>query len=80
MTLPVRSESREKHDLIEGARDSLRRAKDLLKTLKSSFPMADNDDLRRALKRSVKQVKKAIAEADQLAKEWMDRVERVTDD
>jgi len=42
--------------------------------------VTDNDDLRRALKRSVKQVKKAIAEADKLAKEWMDRVERVTDD
>jgi hypothetical protein len=36
MTLPVRTETREKHNLIEETRDSLRRAKDLLKTLKSS--------------------------------------------
>ena len=80
MTLPVRTETREKHNLIEETRDSLRRAKDLLKTLKSSGPATDNDDLRRALRRSVKQVKKAIAESDKLAKEWMDRVERETDD
>ena len=80
MTLPVRSETRETHNLIKGTQDSLRRSKDLLKTLKSSFTVTDKVDLRRALKRTVKQVKKAIAEADTLAKQWMDRVERVTDD
>jgi len=31
------------------------------------------------VKKSVKQVKKAIAEADNLAKEWIDRIERETD-
>ena len=47
--------------------------------LKSSDPVAGNDNLRRATKRSVKQVKRAIAEADNLAKRWTDQVERVTD-
>jgi len=38
MTLPVRSETREKHDLVEKTRNSLRQAKDSFKTLKSSAP------------------------------------------
>jgi hypothetical protein len=49
------------------------------KTLKSSDPVADNVDVRRAVKKSVKQVKKAIIEADNLAKEWIDSVELETD-
>jgi hypothetical protein len=79
MTLPVRSETREEHGLIEETRKSLQRAKDLLKILKSSDPVADNIDVRRAVKKSVKQVKKAIIEADNLAKEWIDRIELETD-
>jgi len=79
MTLPVRSETREQHNLIEQTRNSLRRAKDLLKKLKASDPVTNNDDLRQAVKQSVKQVKKAIAKADKLGKEWVERVERVAD-
>jgi hypothetical protein len=79
MTLPVRTETREKHNLIEETRNSLRRAKDLLKKLKSSDPVTNDDGLREAVKQSAKQVKKAIAKADKLAKEWIDRIERVTD-
>ena len=79
MTLPVRSETREENNLIKETRNSLRRAKALLKKLKSPDPVTDNDDLREAVKQSVKQVKKAIAEADKLAKAWTDRIERVTD-
>ena len=79
MTLPVRSETREQHNLIEQTRNSLRRAKDLLKKLKASDPATNNDDLRQAVKQSVKQVKKAIAKADKLGKEWIERVERVPD-
>ena len=79
MTLPVRSETREQHNLIEQTRNSLRRAKDLLKKLKASDPVTNNDDLRQAVKQSVKQVKKAIAKADKLGKEWIARVERVPD-
>ena len=79
MTLPVRSETREQHNLIEQTRNSLRRAKDLLKKLKASDPATNNDDLRQAVKQSVKQVKKAIAKADKLGKEWIARVERVPD-
>jgi len=79
MTLPIRSETREQHNLIEQTRNSLRRAKDLLKKLKASDPVTNNDDLRQAVKQSVKQVKKAIAKADKLGKEWIERVERVPD-
>ena len=79
MTLPVRSETREQHNLIEQTRNSLRRAKDLLKKLKAFDPVTNNDDLRQAVKQSVKQVKKAIAKADKLGKEWIERVERVAD-
>ena len=79
MTLPVRSETREQHNLIEQTRNSLRRAKDLLKKLKASDAVTNNDDLRQAVKQSVKQVKKAIAKADKLGKEWIERVERVPD-
>ena len=79
MTLPVRGETREQHNLIEQTRNSLRRAKDLLKKLKASDPVTNNDDLRQAVKQSVKQVKKAIAKADKLGKEWIARVERVPD-
>ena len=79
MTLPVRSETREQHNLIEQTRNSLRRAKDLLKKLKASDPVTNNDDLRQAVKQSLKQVKKAIAKADKLGKEWIERVERVAD-
>jgi len=79
MTLPVRSETREQHNLIEQTRNSLRRAKDLLKKLKASDAVTNNDDLRQAVKQSVKQVKKAIAKADKLGKEWIARVERVPD-
>ena len=79
MTLPIRSETREQHNLIEQTRNSLRRAKDLLKKLKASDPVTNNDDLRQAVKQSVKQVKKAIAKADKLGKEWIERVERVAD-
>ena len=79
MTLPVRGETREQHNLIEQTRNSLRRAKDLLKKLKASDPVTNNDDLRQAVKQSVKQVKKAIAKADKLGKEWIERVERVAD-
>ena len=79
MTLPVHSETREEYNLIEETPNSLRRAKALLKKLKSSDPVTDNDDLRAAVKQSVKQVKKAIAEADKVAKAWTDRIERVTD-
>ncbi len=79
MTLPVRSETREQHNLIEQTRNSLRRAKDLLKKLKASDAVTNNDDLRQAVKQSVKQVKKAIAKADKLGKEWIERVERVAD-
>ena len=79
MTLPVRSETREKHNLIEETRHSLRVAKDSLKKLKSSDPVTNNDDLRQAVKDSAKQVKKAIAKADKLAQKWIDRIERVTD-
>jgi hypothetical protein len=79
MTLPVRSETREKHNLIEESRKSLRKAKDLLKTLRSSDAVSGNANLRRAAKRTVKQVKKAIEQADNLAKEWIDRIESVTD-
>jgi guanylate kinase len=79
MTLPARSETREKRNLIEETRNSLRRAKELLKKLKSSDPVINNDDLRQAVKQSAKQVKKAIDKADKLAKEWIDRIERVTD-
>jgi len=79
MTLPIRSETREQHNLIEQTRISLRRAKDLLKKLKASDAVTNNDDLRQAVKQSVKQVKKAIAKADKLGKEWIARVERVPD-
>ena len=79
MTLPIRSETREQHNLIEQTRNSLRRAKDLLKKLKASDAVTNNDDLRQAVKQSVKQVKKAIAKADKLGKEWIARVERVPD-
>ena len=79
MTLPIRSEPREQHNLIEQTRNSLRRAKDLLKKLKASDPVTNNDDLRQAVKQSLKQVKKAIAKADKLGKEWIERVERVAD-
>ena len=79
MTLPVRSETREQHNLIEQTRNSLRRAKDLLKKLKASDAVTNNDDLRQAVKQSVKQVKKAIAKADKLGKEWIARVKRVPD-
>ena len=79
MTLPIRSETREQHNLIEQTRNSLRRAKDLLKKLKASDPVTNNDDLRQAVKQSLKQVKKAIAKADKLGKEWIERVERVAD-
>ena len=79
MTLPIRSETREQHNLIEQTRNSLRRAKDLLKKLKASDAVTTNDDLRQAVKQSVKQVKKAIAKADKLGKEWIARVERVPD-
>ncbi len=79
MTLPIRSETREQHNLIEQTRISLRRAKDLLKKLKASDAVTNNDDLRQAVKQSVKQVKKAIAKADKLGKEWIERVERVAD-
>ena len=79
MTLPIRSETREQHNLIEQTRNSLRRAKDLLKKLKASDPVTNNDDLRQAVKQSLKQVKKAIAKADKLGKEWIERVERVPD-
>ena len=79
MTLPIRSETREQHNLIEQTRNSLRRAKDLLKKLKASDAVTNNDDLRQAVKQSVKQVKKAIAKADKLGKEWIERVERVAD-
>jgi len=79
MTLPIRSETREQHNLIEQTRNSLRRAKDLLKKLKASDAVTNNDDLRQAVKQSVKQVKKAIAKADKLGKEWIARVERLPD-
>jgi vacuolar-type H+-ATPase subunit H len=79
MTLPVRSETKGKHDLIDEARSSLGRAKEVLKKLKSSDPVTTDEHLRQAVKKSARQVKKAIAEADKLAKEWLDRIERVTD-
>jgi hypothetical protein len=79
MTLPVRTETTEKRNLIEESRTSLRRAKDLLKKLKSSDRVTDNDELRQAVKQSLRQVKKAIVKADKLAKEWMHSVEHVTD-
>ena len=79
MTLPIRSETREQHNLIEQTRNSLRRAKDLLKKLKASDAVTNNDDLRQAVKQSDKQDKKAIAKADKLGKEWIGRVERVAD-
>jgi len=79
MTLPVRSETRERHNLIAETRHSLRVAKDSLNKLKSSDPVTNNDDLRQAVKDSAKQVKKAIAKADKLAQKWIDRIERVTD-
>jgi hypothetical protein len=79
MTLPVRTQTKEKRNLIEESRKSLRRAKDLLKKLKSSDPVTNDDDLRQAVKQSLRQVKKAAVKADKLAKEWIDRVEHVTD-
>jgi hypothetical protein len=79
MTLPVRTQTTEERKLIEESRATLRSAKDMLKELKSCGPVRSNNDLRQAVKRSLRQVKKAIAKADKLANEWMDRVEHVTD-
>jgi hypothetical protein len=79
MTLPVRTQTTEERNLLEESRASLRSAKDMLKELKSCGPVSSNNELRQAAKRSLRQVKKAIAKADKLANEWMDRVEHVTD-
>jgi len=75
MSLPVRSETRRQSELIDETRKSLRRAKDLVKELKTSDPLVHNEDLRLVVKKSIKRIKKALAGVDKLAKEWIDRVE-----
>jgi len=75
MNLPVRSETRKQHELIDETLQSLRKAKHLVKELKTSNPVAQNEDLRLVAKKSIKRIKKALAGADKPAKEWIDRVE-----
>jgi hypothetical protein len=79
MTLPSRHETREHRECIDDMRKSLRRARDLLKKLKISAPVNGDEDLRQVVRKSARQVKKAIEKAAELEKAWLDRVERPTD-